>query len=101
MGASFHYEPVFGPQKDETRYRLLSRGHVSAASFEGKKILKVAPEALVLLAKEALKEVSFYLRTAHLEKLALILADPEASDNDRFVAAALLKNAVISAKGEL
>ena len=56
---------------------------------------------LELLAKEAVSDISFYLRTAHLEKLARILKDPEATDNDRFVAYIMLRNTVISAKGDL
>ena len=65
------------------------------------KILKIEPEALEILAKEAMADVSFYLRPAHLKKPSLILEDPEASDNDRFVAETLLKNSVTAAKGVL
>jgi fumarate hydratase class I len=67
----------------------------------GRKILKVAPEALTLLAKQAFFDVSFYLRPGHLKKVAAILEDPEASENDRFVALTLLKNAAIAAQGQL
>ncbi|MDG5800991.1 fumarate hydratase [Marinilabiliaceae bacterium ANBcel2] len=59
------------------------------------------PEGLTLLAKEAIHDVSFYLRPTHLEKLANILKDPEASDNDRFVAHTMLMNQVVSVEGEL
>ncbi len=69
--------------------------------MKGKKILKVDPKGLELLAKEAVSDISFYLRTAHLEQLASILKDPEATDNDRFVAYIMLRNTVISAKGDL
>ncbi|HZK61503.1 MAG TPA: hypothetical protein VFC41_05460, partial [Anaerovoracaceae bacterium] len=65
------------------------------------KILKVDPKGLELLAKEAVSDLSFYLRTSHLEKLSTILDDPEATDNDRFVAYMMLRNSVISSKGDL
>jgi fumarate hydratase class I len=74
---------------------------VKTVEIDGEKILKVDPKALELLAKEAVSDISFYLRTAHLEKLAAILKDPEATDNDRFVAYIMLRNTVISAKGDL
>jgi fumarate hydratase class I len=64
---------------------VLTRDHVSSVVQDGRKILKVAPEGLELLAREAISDVSFYLRPAHLEKLRMILDDPEATDNDRFV----------------
>jgi fumarate hydratase class I len=86
---------------DATEYRLLTRDHVSVARFGDKEVLKVDPEALSLLAREAFTDVNFLLRPSHLAKLRLILDDPEASDNDRFVAATLLKNAVIAAQGKL
>ncbi|MFV0376449.1 MAG: fumarate hydratase [Mangrovibacterium sp.] len=99
--AEFFYQKPFPIQKDTTEYRLLSTDYVSTAEFEGRRILKVAPEALELLAKEAIADVSFYLRSAHLEKLRLILDDPEATDNDKFVAYTMLANQVVSAEGEL
>ena len=74
---------------------------VSEVEFEGRKLLKVDPKALELLAKEAMKDVSFLLRKSHLQKLALILEDPEATDNDRFVAYTLLQNAKTAAEGQL
>ncbi|HLP41334.1 MAG TPA: fumarate hydratase [Fibrobacteria bacterium] len=88
-----------GPET--TEYRLLTRDHVSVETFGGREILKVEPEALRLIAREALADVSFLLRASHLAKLRVILDDPEASDNDRFVASTLLKNAVIAAEGKL
>jgi fumarate hydratase class I len=93
----FAYQDPFPLQSDTTRYRLLSKDHVSIANFDGADVLKVAPEALELLAREALRDVSFLLRAAHLEKVAAILADPEASDNDRGVALVMLRNAEVSA----
>ncbi len=97
----FRYEAPFQLAKDETAYRLLTGDFVETTHFDGKRILKVDPRGLELLAREAVAEISFYLRTAHLEKLAVILKDPEATDNDRFVAYMMLRNTVISAKGEL
>ena len=85
--------------EDKTAYRLLTRDFVSSASFEGEEVTKVAYGGLVWLAQEAFKDVSHLLRTSHLEQLAAILADSEASENDRFVAFEMLKNAVISAEG--
>jgi fumarate hydratase, class I len=97
----FRYEPPIQLGEDTTSYRLLTKKFVETAIIDGKKILKVDPEGLQLLAREAVSDISFYLRTAHLEKLAKILKDPEATDNDRFVAYIMLRNTVISAKGDL
>jgi len=99
--AKFTYQPMFPLGKDKTKYRLLTQEHVSIEEGLGGKILKVDPLGLVLLAREAMKDISFYLRTEHLEKVALILEDPEATDNDRFVAETLLKNSAIAADGKL
>ena len=98
---TFKYQKPFPIQKDETSYKLLTKDFVSTVEFEGSKILKVAPEGLEFLAREAFTDVSFYLRPAHLEKLAKILEDPEATDNDKFVAHTMLMNQVVSAEGEL
>jgi fumarate hydratase class I len=97
----FVYQDPLPLSKDTTEYRLLTREHVSIGQFEGRDILKVEPEALTLLANEAVRDVSFLLRTAHLENVAAILKDPQASDNDRFVALAMLRNADTSSKGIL
>ena len=97
----FRYEPIIQLAKDDTVYRLLTKDFIETTVIEGKKILKVDPRGLELLAKEAVSDISFYLRTAHLEKLASILKDPESTDNDRFVAYIMLRNTVISSKGEL
>lgn len=86
---------------DSTRYRLLSRDFVKVENFGGREVLRVDPEGLKLLAQAAFTDVNFLLRASHLGKLRAILDDPEASDNDRFVADTLLKNAVIAAKGQL
>ena len=98
---AFVYQDPLPVEKDTTKYRLLSKDYVSVSEFEGKEILKVAPEALTLLASVAVRDVSFLLRTAHLEKVAAILKDPKASDNDRYVALAMLRNADTAAKGIL
>ena len=99
--SEFKYEKLYQLGADKTKYRLLTKDYVSTTSFEGKEIIKIDPRGLELIAKEAISDVSFFLRTSHLEKLASILNDPEATDNDRFVAYVMLKNTVISAKGNL
>jgi fumarate hydratase class I len=99
--ADFIYEKPFQIEKDSTSYRLLTKEYVKVIKEGENEILKVDPEGLELLAKEAVFDLSFYLRTSHLEKLARILDDPEATDNDRFVAYMMLRNTVISSKGEL
>lgn len=99
--ADFIYEKPFQIGKDSTRYRLLSKDHVRIIEAAGEKILTVDSKGLELLAREAIYDLSFFLRTSHLEKLAKIIDDPEASDNDRFVAYTMLKNTVISAGGQL
>jgi fumarate hydratase, class I len=99
--AEFMYEKPFQIEKDETRYRLLTREFVSSIKVDGRTILKVDPKGLELLAKTAVSDISFFLRTSHLEKLASILDDPEATDNDRFVAYVMLRNTVISSKEDL
>jgi fumarate hydratase class I len=99
--AEFIYQKPFPIKKDTTKYRLLTKEYVSTIECDGRKILKIAPEGLELLAREGFADVSFYLREAHLEKLAGILKDPEASDNDIFVAHTMLLNQVVAAEGEL
>ncbi|MFI5336239.1 MAG: fumarate hydratase [Opitutales bacterium] len=97
----FVYQDPLPLGSDDTEYRLLSKEGVSTATFEGREMLKVTPEALAYLAREAFHDTSFYLRPKHLEQVAAILRDPEASANDRYVALTLLKNAEISARGIL
>ena len=99
--ADFFYQNPYPVQKDTTRYRLLTKDYVSVEELNGRKILKVAPEGLELLSREAFKDVSFYLRASHLEQLSDILKDPNASDNEKFVAHTMIMNQVISAEGEL
>ncbi|MGM0619467.1 MAG: fumarate hydratase [Bacteroidota bacterium] len=97
----FKYQKPFPIQKDDTKYKLLTKDYVSTSELDGRKILKVDPKGLEMLAREAISDVSFYLRPGHLQKLADILKDPEATDNDRFVAHTMLLNQVVSAEGEL
>jgi fumarate hydratase class I len=99
--AEFIYEKPFQIEKDSTNYRLLTKEHVTVVVEGERKILKVDPKGLELLAKVAVSDLSFYLRTSHLEKVAKILDDPEATDNDRFVAYMMLRNSVISSNEEL
>jgi fumarate hydratase class I len=95
--ADFHFQEMFELGTDETEYRRLSGDGVSTVECDGRRILKVAPEALTDLAAAAIRDVSHLFRPGHLAQLAKILEDPEASDNDRFVALELMKNANISA----
>ncbi|OKZ12797.1 MAG: fumarate hydratase [Bacteroides sp. 43_108] len=97
----FKYAPMFQIQKDDTEYYLLTKDYVSVSEFEGKPILKVAPEGLTAMANAAFRDVSFLLRRSHNLQVAKILRDPEASDNDKYVALTFLRNAEVSAKGKL
>ncbi|MGZ3459018.1 MAG: fumarate hydratase, partial [Archangium sp.] len=97
----FQFQDMLPLGKDETPYRLLTKEHVSTFEAGGKTFLQVAPEALTLLTREAMRDISHLLRPGHLQQLAHILKDPEASANDRFVALELLKNANIAAGGVL
>ena len=94
--AGFKHQAIFEHQDDLTDYRTLTDDYVSIQSFEGQEILKVQPQALTLMARVAMDDVSHLLRSSHLKQLARILEDEEASDNDRFVAQELLKNANIA-----
>jgi fumarate hydratase class I len=87
--------------KDKTEYYLLTKDYVSTTEFEGKEVLKVEPEGLTLLAKTAMRDCNFLLRTEHQQQVAKILDDPEASENDKYVAVTMLRNAEIAAKGVL
>jgi fumarate hydratase class I len=97
----FQYQEPLPLGPDGTEYRLLSKEGVTKTVFEGREILKVDPKALEFLAQAAFRDSAFLLRTGHLKQLAAILEDPEASDNDRYVAITLLKNAEIAAQGIL
>jgi fumarate hydratase class I len=97
----FTYEPVFQLGKDDTQYRSLGHDGVSTIEINGHRFLKVEPQALKRLAKQAFIDISFYLRPRHLKQLSDELNDPAASDNDRFVLYTHLQNAVVAAHGEL
>ncbi len=97
----FEYQKMFPLGKDDTKYRLLTKDYVSTVDFNGEKILKIDPEGLALLARTAMRDVSFFLRPAHLELVAKILKDPGASDNDKSVALTMLRNAEVAAMGKL
>lgn len=99
----FKYAPMFQLGADTTEYYKVpgSEALVSTSEFEGHKILKVSPEALTLLSNTAFRDVSFMLRRSHNEQVAKILSDPEASDNDKYVALTFLRNAEIACKGKL
>ena len=97
----FKYAPMFQLGKDETEYYLLTKDHVSVSEFEGKPMLKVAPEGLTTLIRHAFRDVAFMLRREHNEQVAKALNDPEASDNDKYVALTFLRNAEVAAKGQL
>ena len=97
----FHYQDPFPLGKDTTEYYLLTKEGISQTTFEGKEILKVSPEILTKVAKACFHDCSFMLRTEHLKMVANILTDPEASENDKYVAITMLRNAEIAAKGVL
>ena len=99
--SEFKYQEPFPLGKDETKYRLLTKDYVSVEECCGRRILRVDPRGLELLSREAFAEVSFYLRAAHLQQVANILKDPEATDNDKFVAYTMLLNQVVAAEGKL
>jgi fumarate hydratase class I len=99
--ADFKYQDPFPLSKDDTQYRLLTKDYVSTTKLDGEEILKIDPEGLAFLAAQAMREVSFLLRAKHNEQVAKIMSDPEASNNDRGVAIAMLRNAEVSAKFEL
>ncbi len=94
----FAYQDPFPLGKEDTKYRLLTKEYVSVASFNGKEMLVVDPEGLAFLAHQAMRDVNFLLRPAHLEKVVAILADPGASPNDRGVAVAMLRNAEVASR---
>lgn len=99
--AEFKYSPMFQCGKDDTEYRLVSKEGVSVGNFEGKEILKVSKEALTLVAQQAFHDCEFMLRRKHNEQVASILSDPEASENDKYVALQFLRNAETAVKGIL
>ena len=101
LNSPFQYAPLLPLGNDDTEYRLISTDYVSTFEADGQTFLKVDPKGLTHLTEVAMKEIAHYLRTSHLAQLKTILDDPEASENDRFVALDLLKNASIAAGGIL
>ncbi|MDM1045457.1 fumarate hydratase [Myroides sp. 1354] len=97
----FIYQDPYPIQKDDTKYKKISSDFVKIEKLGDREILVVDPKALEVLSEAAMTDVSFMLRTAHLESLKAILDDPEATDNDRFVAYNLLQNAVVAIDGQL
>ncbi len=97
----FEYQEMFELGKAKTKYRNVSKDGVKVVKAGGREILEVEPKALVQLAHEAIRDVSFLLRPAHQKQVAAIFSDPEASENDKFVAYCMLENAAISAQFEL
>lgn len=97
----FSYVDPFPLGEDKTEYALLSSDYVETTEFEGRPILKIQPEALTMLAQAGMRDIAFFLRAEHLDMVAAILDDPEASANDRNVAMTLLKNAEVSSHGIL
>jgi len=95
---AFRFQPIFEIDKGEdVPLRKLTTDYVGSAELNGKKVLTVEPEGLSLLAAQAVRDISHLFRTSHLEQVRKILDDPEASDNDRFVALQMLKNANVAA----
>jgi fumarate hydratase class I len=101
MSPQFSYSDLLPIGEDKTKYRNIGKAGVSVIKLGDREFLQVGPEALTLLTETAIHDISHYLRAEHLQQLANILKDPEASPNDRFVALDLLKNANISAGGIL
>ncbi|MEY4607524.1 MAG: hypothetical protein RLY45_2284, partial [Actinomycetota bacterium] len=97
----FEFTELLPLGPDDTPYRLVTADHVATIDTPVGRMLRVDPAALTLITQEAMRDIAHFLRPGHLQQLRLILDDPEASDNDRFVALDLLKNAVISAGGVL
>jgi fumarate hydratase class I len=97
--AQFQFQELLPLSKDSTDYRLISKDFVSLEKVGDREILKVNSAALSLLTQEAFHDIMHFLRGSHLEKLSKIISDPEASDNDKFVATSLLENAMIAAEG--
>ncbi|MCS7034160.1 MAG: fumarate hydratase, partial [Phycisphaerae bacterium] len=98
---SFRYEPILQLGEDDTQYRELTRQGVSTLDVAGRSFLKIEPDVLRQLARQAMIDISFFLRTSHLQALRAELDDPEASDNDKFVIYTHLQNAVVASAGQL
>jgi fumarate hydratase class I len=99
--SDFVHEPLADFGEDDTEYELVTPDYVGVEEFLGEKVLMVPPAALTLLAERAMHDAAFFLRESHNASVAAILGDPEASENDKYVARAMLENAVVSAEGQL
>jgi fumarate hydratase class I len=99
--SNYTYTPTLQHSGDQTTYRLVTTDGIRVEQFKGQDVLVVEPEALESLAYEAFVDVAFHLRPSHMRQVAQILNDPEASENDQFVAKAFLENSIIAAYGEL
>ncbi len=97
----FKYQEMFPLGQEKTEYRLISKDYIKLVDFDGKKVLKVDPEGLRLLARQAMHDVSFMLRPSHNAMVAKILKDPESSANDKAVALTMLMNADVARNGKL
>ena len=97
----FHYQEPFPLGPDTTEYQLLTKDYVKVENWNGHEMLVVDPEALTILSNAASHNNSFMLRREHNQMVAKILSDPEASENDKFVALTMLRNAEVAAKGVL
>ena len=97
----FKYQKMFPMSPDTTEYYLLTSDYVKVENWAGHEMLVVDPEALTVLARQATHDNAFMLRREHNEMVAKILKDPEASENDKFVALTMLRNAEVAAKGQL
>ncbi|MEN3754522.1 fumarate hydratase [Mangrovibacter sp. SLW1] len=97
----FYYQNPFPVAKDDTEYYLLTKDYVSVSEFDGESVLKVDPKALTLLAQHAFRDAAFLLRPSHQKQVAAILSDPQASENDKYVALQFLRNSEIAARGVL
>ncbi len=97
----FRYQEMFPMSADTTEYYLLTSDYVKTENWNGHEMLVVDPEALTVLARQATHDNAFMLRREHNEMVAKILHDPEASENDKFVALTMLRNAEVAAKGQL
>ena len=97
----FKYQELFPLGKDKTEFYLLTKEHISVTQFEGKEILKIEAAGLTKLANAAMRDCSFFLRSEHQEMVASVLKDPQASENDKYVALTMLRNAEVAAKGNL
>src|SRR5574344_2313337 len=97
----FKYQHPFPLGADKTEYYLLTKDYVSVSEFEGNPVLKIEKDGLTVMANAAFRDVSFLLRRSHNEQVAKILSDPEASDNDKYVALTFLRNAEVACKGKL